>query len=103
METSGVNSTSGIINRHKWNTKSCNILYSRYNTYRNPCFNNILGQIGGLISNVKSSADTIGKTSEMINMTSNETARSMNEVSLTIEQMAQGSDSQAQDISEGVE
>jgi len=66
-------------------------------------FNHMLDSISILISNVKDSADTMGKNSETINSMSNEAARAINEVSLTMDQVAQGTTAQAEDINESVD
>lgn len=66
-------------------------------------FNFMLENINLLIKNVKNSADIIAQTSEAINMMSIETAKAVNDVSLTIDQVALGTTSQAQDIGDSVE
>lgn len=66
-------------------------------------FNIMINNIGNLIKKVKDTAITISTASEEINKMASETAAAVNEVSLTIDQVANGSSDQAQDIAKGVE
>lgn len=66
-------------------------------------FNTMIGNIAGLIQNVKKSSDIIVKTSETINIMASQTGKAVNEVATTIDQVAHGSSEQAQDIAQGVE
>lgn len=66
-------------------------------------FNMMMMKIGELILNVKSSADVIFKTSDTINRMATETSSAINEVALTIDQVAQGASETSQDIQTGVD
>lgn len=66
-------------------------------------FNVMIGNIGQLVQNVKSSTDIIFTNSDTINRMASETATAVNEIALTIDQVANGSMTQAQDISQGVD
>jgi methyl-accepting chemotaxis protein len=66
-------------------------------------FNTMMRRIGELILNVKSSADVIFKNSESISKMATETSSAVNEVALTIDQVAQGASETSQDIQTGVD
>jgi methyl-accepting chemotaxis protein len=66
-------------------------------------FNTMMRRIGELILNVKSSADVIFKNSESISKMATETSSAINEVALTIDQVAQGASETSQDIQTGVD
>ncbi|MBW9171662.1 methyl-accepting chemotaxis protein [Clostridium estertheticum] len=66
-------------------------------------FNIMITNISNLIKKVKDTADTISTSSEEINKMSSETAVAVEEVSLTIDQVANGSSDQAQDIATGAD
>jgi methyl-accepting chemotaxis protein len=66
-------------------------------------FNMMMRKIGELILNVKSSSDIIYKTSDSISNMANETNKAINEVALTIDQVAQGASETSQDIQSGVD
>lgn len=65
-------------------------------------FNTMLSNIGQLINNVTESAHIVKSTSETINAMSLEVTNAINEVSLTIDQVAQGTVDQTQSIEVGV-
>jgi methyl-accepting chemotaxis protein len=66
-------------------------------------FNVMMDSISSFIRNVKQSADIIFKNSDSISILAKETEKAIDEVALTIDQVANGSSTQAQDISSGVE
>jgi methyl-accepting chemotaxis protein len=66
-------------------------------------FNMMMSNIGGLISSVKASSDVIYSTSGSISTMANETNKAINEVALTIDQVAQGASQTSQDIQSGVD
>ncbi|MBX4267949.1 methyl-accepting chemotaxis protein [Clostridium estertheticum] len=66
-------------------------------------FNIMITNIANLIKKVKDTAETISTASEEINKMSSETAVAVEEVSLTIDQVANGSSDQAQDIATGAD
>lgn len=66
-------------------------------------FNSMIRNIGELILSVKNSADIIFKTSSDVNGMALETNTAVNEVALTIDQVAQGASETAQDIQSGFE
>ncbi|WP_373897576.1 methyl-accepting chemotaxis protein [Haloimpatiens sp. FM7315] len=66
-------------------------------------FNYMLDNIGNLVNNTKISVETVKNSSDTLNKISTESAKAINEVSLTIDQIAQGTVSQTQDINTGVE
>lgn len=66
-------------------------------------FNMMIRNIGELILNVKSSSDVILSTSDTINTMAAETSNAVNEVTLTIDQVAQGASETSQDIQTGVD
>jgi methyl-accepting chemotaxis protein len=66
-------------------------------------FNAMIKRIGSLILNVKSSAEIISKTSGDVNKMALETSNAINEVAVTIDQVAHGASETAQDISCGVQ
>ena len=65
-------------------------------------FNTMMINIGELIANVKGSADIIAKTSETITSMANESNTAINEVAITINQIATGTSEQSQSIDESV-
>jgi methyl-accepting chemotaxis protein len=65
--------------------------------------NMMIKKIGELIFNVKASSDVIYKTSDSISNMANETNKAINEVALTIDQVAQGASETSQDIQTGVD
>lgn len=66
-------------------------------------FNMMMRKIGELILNVKASSEVIYGTSTSISSMANETNKAINEVALTIDQVAQGASETAQDIQIGVD
>jgi methyl-accepting chemotaxis protein len=66
-------------------------------------FNMMMRKIGELILNVKNSSDIIYKTSDSITKMAVETNTAVNEVALTIDQVAQGASETSQDIQTGVD
>jgi methyl-accepting chemotaxis protein len=66
-------------------------------------FNMMLKRIGDLILNVKASSQIIYDTSDSMNKMASETNTAVNEVAVTIDQVAQGASETAQDIQSGVE
>ena len=66
-------------------------------------FNIMISNISGLLQNVKKSSEIIAKTSDTINKMAAETGRAINDVAGTIDQVANGSSEQTQDIAQGVE
>jgi len=66
-------------------------------------FNMMMGKIGELILNVKASSEVIASTSNSIGNMASETNKAINEVALTIDQVAQGASETSQDIQTGVD
>jgi methyl-accepting chemotaxis protein len=66
-------------------------------------FNMMIRKIGELILNVKSSSDVIFSTSESISSMASESNSAINEVALTIDQVATGASETSQDIQTGVD
>lgn len=65
-------------------------------------FNIMMRRIGELILNVKDSSDFIFKASESISKMASETSSAVNEVAITIDQVAQGASATSHDIQTGV-
>lgn len=65
-------------------------------------FNTMMRRIGELILNVRSSSEIIFKTSSNVNKMADETSAAINEVAVTIDQVAQGASETAQNIQSGV-
>jgi methyl-accepting chemotaxis protein len=66
-------------------------------------FNLMISKIGELLSNVKVSSNVILSSSDSIGKMAMETNAAINEVATTIDQVAQGSSDQAQDMAAGVD
>lgn len=66
-------------------------------------FNLMMKKIAELIHNVKASSEVVGSNSKTISNMANETNRAINEVALTIDQVAQGASETSQDIQNGVD
>ncbi|ADL50486.1 methyl-accepting chemotaxis protein [Clostridium cellulovorans] len=65
-------------------------------------FNRMIANIGSLIHNLKYSTDVIATNSNSISKMASETTAEVNKISATIEQVANGSIDQVQNIDEGV-
>ena len=66
-------------------------------------FNKMINTIRDLVSNIAESSDVLLRTSDTVNKSAGEAAIAIDEISITIDQVAQGTVSQAQDIGEGVD
>lgn len=66
-------------------------------------FNKMIENISALISDVKNSSDTINKTSDVISVMSKKTSGAVSEVSVTMDQIANGTMEQSRNIESGVE